>query len=517
MRKIIGIFGAVAGLICTLLLQSCNPPWEEHFVDQEDHVKMKLWEAINMDSRFSTFVSEMQATGLDTIFQDEQIYTLFIPVNEAFELVQDTGNFMRSILKYHISKTLFIDRNVHGYRRLLTSSGKYALIEAEGSSYTFDGIPIEESSPLFLNGKYYVLPAVAIPKSNLYEFVSQNSSILKFYIDSKDSVYLDRSLSTPIGFTEDGKTIYDSVFRFINTFEEEYFPVSKEFRNESATFVIFTQDQYLAALDDMASKLGGNITDHNDIPTMWQYNVFLPDFISKAMFKGNLSYDDLSQGMIQCISGDSVEVNAEIIDPGSRYICSNGVAYLYHEFYIADELFRGTSTKEGEMLIDSIGAGKFTWKPDIITTGAIIEPLKNYSGEASNGSLISVPFDRNYKGEYSLEFAIKNLFPMRYRLEWRAYYRPSGIYEVYVNDQILKYKDKFGNTLTAFDTYELRNSVLSVTGERFFPNLGFNTRDYWIENLTDYGDVRIRFKYIGPGGSSSNGFNIDYVRLIPDF
>ena len=105
---------------------------------------------------------------------------------------------------------------------------------------------------------------------------------------------------------------------------------------------------------------------------------------------------------------------------------------------------------------------------------------------------------------------------MRYRLEWRANSRPSGIFEVYVNDQMLTWEDKFGNTKTTFDTYDLRNSIVSVTGERFLSEGGFNMRDYWVENLTDFGDVTVRFVYVGPGGSSTNGFNIDYVELIPE-
>ena len=107
---------------------------------------------------------------------------------------------------------------------------------------------------------------------------------------------------------------------------------------------------------------------------------------------------------------------------------------------------------------------------------------------------------------------------MRYRLEWRANSRPSGLYTIYVNDQVLETQDKFGNVYTEFDTYDLRESIVSVTGERFLSNEeGFNMKDYWVENITDYGDVKIRFEYKGPGENSTNGFNIDYVKLIPDY
>ena len=503
-------------LMSMLVMHSCNPPWEDHYINQEDHIDQKLWEAISQDPRYSMFVSGMESTGLDTIFQEDLVYTLFIPTNEAFEAVTDTGSVMQWILPYHVSQTLFMEGNVQNWRRLQTVLGKFALVEAGANGYTYDGIPLEYSSPLFLDGKYYEIPEVALPKPNLYEFVAQTSQVLKAYIDSKDSVFLDRSQSTPIGFDNEGNTIYDSVFNVVNLFEEEFFPVSQELRDESATFILFSQDQYDQALDEVAGKLGGNIVDHHDIPQEWQNNVLLPELTKNALFGDMLSYSDLEVGWLKSITGDTVVVEAEKIDPESRFICSNGVTFLYSDFSVNDSLFLGTSTKEGENLIDSIGAGKFAWKEGVTATGAIIEPEKLYASVASGKALVNVSLGRNYTGEYTLEFSFKDLFPMRYRLEWRANSRPSGVFQVYVNNQLLEYQDKFGNTHTDFDTDELRQSVISVTGERFFPEGGFNMRDYWVDHISEYGDITIRFEYVEPGASSTNGLSIDYVKLIPD-
>ena len=500
-----------------MLTLSCNPPWEDHYGNQEEQINMKLWDAVKLDSRFSTFVSLIETSGLDSLFQANQVYTLFIPNNDAFDALPDTVTMMQTLLKYHILQTIASNRSIQNSRRLLTSSGKYVLIEKVESGYTYDGSPIEYSSPLYLDGKYYEISQVSFPRPNLYEFTAQISNVLKEYIDSKDSIYLDRSLSTPIGFDEEGNTVYDSVFGIVNLFEEEYFPISEELRDRDATFIIFTQEQYDLALDDMAARLGGNITNHEDIPLAWQDNVLLPTVTENAMFDGILSYEDLQEGKVKNIKGDTVLVEAEKIDPDSRAICSNGIGYLYSVFAINDTLFRGTSIQEGENLISEIGAGKFAWNDGVIVSGAVIEPVKLAADVASGGALVNVTFVRNYAGKYNVEFTFKDLFPMRYRIEWRANSRPSGLFSVYVNDQVLEWQDKFGNSYTEFDTNLLQNSVISVTGERFLPVDGFNTRDYWVENLTDYGDVKVRFEYKGPGASSTNGFNIDYIKLIPDY
>jgi len=235
------------------------------------------------------------------------------------------------------------------------------------------------------------------------------------------------------------------------------------------------------------------------------------------MFDGILSYEKLEAGRVKNIKGDTVVVEAEKIDPDSRTICSNGVGFLYNDFSIHDTLFRGTAIRLGKNMITEIGAGKYAWKEDVRVWGAIIEPEKKFSEAASIDSLVNVTFTRDYTGEYNVELTFKDLFPMRYRLEWRANSRPSGIFSVYVNGQLLEYQDKWGNVLTEFDTNDLKKSVVSVTGERFLAEGGFNMKDYWVDHITDYGDVTVRFEYKGPGENSTNGFNIDYVKLIPEY
>lgn len=511
------IYTGLALLLGIALLQSCNPPWEEHYTSQEEKINMKVWDAVRQNPNYSIFVSLIESEGLDSLFQTESVYTLIVPTDEAFSALSDTTTDMQSILKYHIMQTIFMDRSVETWRRMLTTIGKFVLIQKIQGGYTYDGIVMDYTSPLYLDGKYYEISQVAVPKLNLYELTALKSNVLKEYIDSKDSVYLDRSLSTPIGFDENGNTVYDSVFGVVNLFEEEYFPISEEFRDQQATLILFTQDQYDLALDDMASRLGGNIVDHEDIPDTWQNNVLLPTVTENAMFDGIVSYEELQEGRIKNIKGDTVVVEAEKIDPDSRTICSNGVGYLYSDFSIHDSLFRGTVIREGESMIVSIGAGKYAWNEDVRVWGATIEPEYLEADVASGGALVNVTFVRNYAGEYNMEFKFKDLFPMRYRLEWRANSRPSGLFSVYVNDVVLEVQDKFGNVYTEFDTNELKSSVISVTGERFLPEGGFNMRDYWVESITDYGDVTVRFEYKGSGANSTNGLSIDYVKLIPEY
>jgi hypothetical protein len=42
-----------------------------------------------------------------------------------------------------------------------------------------------------------------------------------------------------------------------------------------------------------------------------------------------------------------------------------------------------------------------------------------------------------------------------------------------------------------------------------------NTVDFWVDNITRFGDVSVRFEYLGSGASKINGFFMDYLSLIP--
>jgi hypothetical protein len=485
--------------------QGCKDNWDEHYLPAEAVVDKPIWEAIQEEQRFSVFVEEIKKLSLDTIFKNEITHTLFIPENEALQQALDTSTSPEQLMLYHISPTLFMSRNVTQNRRLQTLLGKFALLSAGENVFLYDDVAIINSSPLFLDGKYYEIESPSIPRLSLYEFTALYSPYLKEYIDSRDSSYLDFELSTPVGFDKYGNTVYDSVVVVVNLFEQEYFPVSKEFRDKNATFVLFTQEQYESALGQVASdiKLPGGTSDA--VPEGWQTEVLMPQLLKNSMFEGMLEYQEFMVGEIPSITGDIVKVDYLNINPDSKYLCSNGLTYTYSDFSIPDSLYLGETKIEGESLMDTLGLQQWVWKDDIVVSGLLAEPKEYESFYASKEGILSVEFPRAYAGAYSMEFIIYNMLPMPYRLVWGSNSRPSGLFALYVNDE------KIGE----FDSFKFRSLILSVTDELFRPKDGFNRKDFWVDNITEFGDVRIRFEYLGTGQNETNGLSIDYIKLIP--
>ncbi len=500
-------FVKIVFLLILFSLTACKESWDEHYNSiSEVTVKQTVWELLLNDPDYSKFTDYLQANGLDSLFKTGRSITVFVPDNAAFDNFNADTSDVILILRYHISETVFNTRNVEHSKMLETSTGKFALIENNNGEYFVDGVKIYYSSPLCSNGKYYEIHDLLYPKPTLYEYIAHNSGILKDYIDQFDSVYLDHNLSTPLGYDSAGNTIYDSVFTYINLFDSLYFPVPQEFRQKTATFLLFDETQYRDALDEMASNLTGNFHSFADIPEVWQLNVLLPGIVKNGIFEGSFQYEDFCAGKLKSIAGDTVFVDCNNIDPDSRFICSNGVVFKYLNFSVPDSLYKNENKMQGESLVKAVGAGVFNWQDWVKITGSNTTPVIQPVVGADNDTIISLNLGIRYNGTFKMEFYIKNLFPQKYRFVCRANSRPSGIYEIYVNDEYIG----------EIDLYDLRKTVRSVTGEFFIPDGGYNKFDFWVDNITDFGDVKIAINYIESGASNTNGLAIDYVSLIPE-
>jgi len=504
---------SIAVVILLLLLGCERKEWDEHYQDQPETVDQNIWDVIQADEELSTFAGYIREFKYDTLFNTNDPFTLFIPTNDAFTGLLDTGSMTRTILDYHISRHFMQSVNISGKRKVQTFGEKFALFERSGNRVYLDGIELTFESPLYRNGKYFILDRVAVPRPNLYEFYAINNPVLRDYIDSQDSIILDREKSRPIGFDDFGNTIYDTVAIEYNKFEEEFFPVSEEFRFKTATIVFPLEDDYNAALDEMAQALGDVYQDHTDIPLEWQNEILIPYLLEHGVFENMVEPSEFvipprkDTLKMKNILGDSVVIEYR---PTDKTICSNGYAYNYMDFDVPDTLFKGSYRFEGEWLLTRIGLNKYAWDPEEATviSDASFPPLRELVPTASNDSILRVLFNKGYTGTFSLEFNVENLFPRRYLMVVRTHMYVGGIFDIYVNDELVM-------TMDWYDYVRRREIWWSVYEGVYRPEGGYNRFDCWIENKAAYGQTKIRFDYRDPAGVVNNGLVIDYIEFFP--
>ena len=503
----------IIGIVTFLVIFGCTKEWDEHFSLYPATTEQDVWVVIQNEAEISDFVQILKDFQYDTLFRDNSTYTLFIPTNEALALYKNENEIDEILLNYLITPHFVQSRGIKEKRKIQTLGEKFSLFETEGGNVKLDGILLLKESPLFKNGKYFIMGEVAHAKPNIYEYYIKNNPFLKNYIDSQDSIIIDKDKSEPIGFDPDGNTIYDTVSIIYNKFEELYFPVKHEFRHETATIVFPKEEKYNGALNLMAQNLNSpGYTDYRDIPMEWQNRVLIPHLLQLGVFENMLEPEEfqrISENdslVLKNILGDSILINYKAVE---KTICSNGYTYNYEDFVIPDSLYMNPAIYEAEWLLKETGVNKFAWNDWVNVKSDISFPTSRiYNTLASNDSLISILFPNGYKGKFSVEFTTLPLFPRKYLMVVNTNMNYGGIYDIYVNDELVR-------TFDYYDFIKYRQYNFSVTGERYAPVGNFNRFDMWVENIHEYKGAKIRFEYKGPGFVFDNGFLIDYVAFIP--
>ena len=505
------LYIAAVGLI-TVLLAGCEDKWEKHYDVYPETVDKDIWEQMQSDQNISRFVQLMKEYELDSLFESDIPYTFFAPTNEALENYMSQNSIDNVLMGYHVSSHFIQSGTIREPKKVQTLSEKYASFERSGENIFIDGIEASFESPLYLNGKYFVMEDVIQPKPNLYQYYKMTNPVLADYIDEQDSIILDREKSKPIGFDENGNTIYDTVSIIYNIFENDYFPVKHEFENASATIVFPKEEDYNAALEVMADKMGGNIGSAADIPIEWQNDILIPHLLKYGVFLNRLEPEAFMWGPLPRdtakllnVLGDSVAI---FYTPVEQADLSNGYAYNYQDFVIPDSLYLGGRKIEAEVFLEEIGINKFAWTDSVTVSVGAPEPIQEFVSTASNDSIIRTVFAKGYTGDFFVEFKSPALFPRRYRMVVATHMDFGGVYDIYVNDELVK-------TFDYYDFLRFRGIIFSVTGQRFVPTGRFNKFDMWVDNITEYGKAKVRFEYKAPGFVQNNGFVLDYIEFIP--
>lgn len=501
----------VFGII--IIGSGCQEKWDNHYSVYPETVDKNMWEVMQQDQSITKFVELVKSYKLDTLFNSDIPYTVFAPTNEALTSFLGRSSFDRTVLGYHISSHFINTASVQGKRQVQTLTEKFALFEKKGNVVTIDGVQVKTESPLYLNGKYFTMDQVVEPKPNLYEYFKITNPVLSNFIDKQDTIILDKEKSKPLGFDDKGNTVYDTVSIIMNKFEMKYFPVKEEYRTLSGTIVFPKADDYNRALDKVADALGDKYVDHKDIPIEWQEEILIPHLLAQGVFLNRLEPEEFlwktPKDTLKLLNvlGDSVKI---LYKPTDKALCSNGYAYNYLNYTIPDSLFNGGTKYEGEQLLKPTGFNKYTWRDSVVVkTDIALTPLQELVPKASNDSIIRVAFPKGYTGNFSIQFKSPKLFPRKYVMIISTHMDIGGLYNIYVNDELIK-------TFDYYDYVRFRGLMFSVTGERYLPVGRFNKFDMYVENITKYGSAKIKIEYKGPSTLvPSNGLVIDYIEFKP--
>lgn len=503
-------------LLLSLLFFGCERDIEDYFhKDTEATVATDILTLLKENENYSQFVDLLEEYQVDTLLSKGNVYTFFVPNNSAMDnyVLGTLGN--KEIVEYLMTESYVNLNQINKQTKIQTFGSKFAFIDVLGdSSFTFDGTLVLKGSPLTTNGRYYEIEELVQPKPNLYEYISATNEFYRNYLDAQDSTYLDKTLSTPVGYTDNGLTVYDTVLTTVNLFDLLYYPLKDEFRDRKATMLLFTQEQYDQAIEVVANEL--NIS-RQDIPDVWQNEVLMPDVIRQSVFRGAISHNSFLKGRAKNILGDSIDVYPDNIIP-DVFECSNGLVYSFVDFQIPVELYKRFDTIPLSSLLFKKGNNDlWGWREEVIVTGQTFDPKSNANSSSTFGNTLLIDMGKNFNGDFSLAYTHKNLFPAKYKLTLRASVSKTGIYNIFVNGKQYPVDIRDGNgPKYDFDFFNLRNGVVSSVTNKFYPfKDNFCSFDILVDNITEFGDVEVKLVYVSSSSRNKNncGLNIDFISL----
>ncbi|XP_026075536.1 periostin-like isoform X2 [Carassius auratus] len=133
-----------------------------------------IYEQLLKDGHFKIFLSLMESAGLTDLLKQEGLYTLFAPIDAAFEtltekdiaLLKSDINTLRTILLYHFSNGVFINGGLEGgvTNLLKTIQGNSLQVLSVNNSIHVNSVEVPDFDLMASNGVVHVVKTILYPQ-----------------------------------------------------------------------------------------------------------------------------------------------------------------------------------------------------------------------------------------------------------------------------------------------------------------------------------------------------------------
>lgn len=327
------------------LTTSCTDEWDKHYSEQETVINNEEMTIVNepaieylqSQQSYSSMCNLFKETG---IFEEMEAagvsYTLFVVDNaqmttmrSAENTTDDTDSYLA---KSHITTASLSPNTIKDGQRLMMWNGKYVVInktapEDGGAEETiFNNNCRVKKVVKVSNGYIYELDNIIItPKSLLetLEGLSDEYSIFKNAVLSKNIKVFDKSNSLSIGVDDSGNTVYDSVFIVKNPY---FLDKGLDLASEGKKITMFIPSDELVkkALEEGKAKLKRwNLERPDSILENWCFQAM---FFKDVEYESDV-FNDPKKPDLTSAFGKQWRTTINKVDLANPIRMSNGIAY----------------------------------------------------------------------------------------------------------------------------------------------------------------------------------------------
>jgi uncharacterized surface protein with fasciclin (FAS1) repeats len=470
-------------LLAIWVNHSCtwNEEWDSYYRDAPGQVEDNVVKLMGQYENFSMFHDAVIRYGYEEMLSKNQYFTLFVPVNAAFEgLPEYSDEQWKEIIGFHILYTSLFSHDFAD-RDLMTTIGKYLKMTKQGESVTriFESVVNPSNVDNFCrNGVIHEIDRLLVPRPNLYEYIMSldtTYSILQDFLNSMDERYIDYEKGERIGVDDNGNAIYDTIWREENYFLDQIAGLDDE--SETYTGFLPANRDVRNALESVSGYFG-NIADLDEKT----YGQLLFITFSGSFVEHAYSFE-LLPDTVTSVTGKTVTKSQLNLGQGNVEV-SNGMVHLLDGMTIPKSYFLlpiviECDRKEGRTVSNTLYP---------------IEVLGDT--RASGGSYIS--YGCQFLGDY-LEFRVDMVLKSTYWILWTGPKQGPSHYQISVWDE------------TAGEFINVGPPVNNWTKG------WFNIVEAGHYTFDQFGTKRVRITIVDeeplPG---FNSIYVDYIKLIPD-
>lgn len=334
-----------AAIIWGGLMSSCTDEWDNHYNKQAaviNNEEMTIVDAsaieyLESQQSYSSICNLFKETGIFKEMEAAGVsYTLFVVDNTLMTTVRSSDDGIDEekayMAKSHITTASLSPNTIEDGQRLMMWNGKYVMInkttsEENGSQEIIFNSNCKVKKVVKVNNGYvYELDNIIVTPKSLLETIeglSDEYSIFKNAILSRNVKTFDRNNSLSIGVDESGNTVYDSVFTVKNPyFLDKGLDLASE--SKKITVLIPSDELIKKALDEGKAKLKKWKIERPDS--------ILENWCFQAMFFKDVEYDaevfnDPQKPDLTSAFGKQWRTTVNKVDLDNPVRMSNGIAY----------------------------------------------------------------------------------------------------------------------------------------------------------------------------------------------
>ena len=192
MKKICIKFIYLFAVAIVFIATSCkNDEWDQHYNNADSILSDKsLSEYIKSQPEMAKFYRMLEISGYDSILDDSQTYTVWVPSNEALQNINlnDTNN-VKEIVSNHISRFSHSTSGVTD-KKLYMLSKKFIRFKLVDGNFLFGDSQVLSENIATRNGIIYSISGFQKYESSLWEAIDRMDNIDSFrvFIRSLDRV-----------------------------------------------------------------------------------------------------------------------------------------------------------------------------------------------------------------------------------------------------------------------------------------------------------------------------------------